>query len=82
VRVLAGEPSRSSHDPPHRATASRSTRPRIRSLRPRGVATWVMTPGSSSTPRANPPGPASGSPVLRCLGCSDVEEAILATTTP
>ena len=82
VRVLAGEPSQSSHDPPHRATASRSTRSRIGSFRPRGVATWVMTPSSSSTPRANPAGLASRSPVLRCQGCSDVEKAILATTTP
>jgi hypothetical protein len=82
VRVRAGEPSQSSHDPPHRAPASRSTRSRIRIFRPRGVATWVMTPSSSSTPRANPAGLASRSPVLRCQGCSDVEEAILATTTP
>ena len=56
VRVRTREPSQSSHDPPHRATASRSTRSRIRSFRPRGVATWVMTPGSSSTPRATRPG--------------------------
>ena len=82
VRVRAGEPSQSSHDPPHRATASRSTRSRIGSFRPRRVATWVMTPSWSSTPRANPAGLASRSPALRCLGCSDVEEAILATTTP
>jgi hypothetical protein len=39
---------------PHRATASRSTRSRIRSFSPPGVATWVITPSSSSTPRANP----------------------------
>ena len=82
VRVLAGEPSQSSHDPPHRATASRSTRSRFGSFRPQGVATRVMTPGSSFTPRANPAGLASRSPVLRCQGCSDVEKAILATTTP
>ncbi len=54
VRVRAGERSQSSHDPPYRATASRSTRSRIGILRPRGVATWVMTPSLSSTPRANP----------------------------
>jgi hypothetical protein len=55
VRARAGEPSQCSHDPPHRAMASRSTRSRIRSFRPWGVATWVMTPSSSSTPpRANP----------------------------
>jgi hypothetical protein len=47
-----------------------------------GVATWVMTPSSSSTPRANPAGLASQSPVLRCQGCSGVEKAVLATTTP
>ena len=39
---------------PHRATASRSTRSRIRSFSPPGVATWVITPSSSSTPKANP----------------------------
>jgi 8-oxo-dGTP pyrophosphatase MutT (NUDIX family) len=82
VRVLAGEPSQSSRDPPHRAAASRSTRSRIRSIRPRGAANWVMTPGSSSMPRANPAGLASRSSVFRCQGCSDVEKAILATTTP
>jgi hypothetical protein len=49
-----GEPSQSSHDPPHSAMASGSTRSRIRSLRPQRVATWVMTPSSSSTLRANP----------------------------
>jgi hypothetical protein len=37
VRVLAGEPSQGSHDPPHRVTASRSTRSRIGSFRPRGA---------------------------------------------
>src|ERR1700680_1121226 len=35
---------------PHRATASRSTRSRIRSFSPPGVATWVITPRLSSTP--------------------------------
>ena len=39
VRVRAGEPSQSSHDPPHRATASRSTRSRTGSFRPLGGAT-------------------------------------------
>ena len=51
VRVRAGEPSQSSQDPPHRATASRSTRSRIRSFSP---PAWP--PGSSRRVHPRRPG--------------------------